>query len=881
MSRIKKHIKTIGIYICIIATLFTSLPVETNAEKSTTEQEDDYRIVVSLGDSFSSGEGIEKFYGQDLPLAAKVKNEDWLAHRSTQSWPGRLVIPNVRKMPERIAKYFENEEQESGENNKYWYFEAVSGATTNDIAKALDEDEEPTKGQKKEYSKSEYVGWERTTLTTEYRAIPMETYSDTVYMSYQIEVFEELKKENKKADYVTMTLGGNDAEFAKIITDAVAWNVVNPNALKNRLKKVIKNADVICAKLQKTYELIAKEAGNQAAIIVAGYPELLNPKGSGMAFSEEEAREINSAVRLFNKKIKQTVYVCALSGLNIHFVSVEEGFDNHGAYAEEPYINKVEFGTYEQDLTDLGISSAYSMHPNSKGAEVYAACVQRKINELEGMDVTALSTDFQIIVFNSEKERCSGYKVSVVGKKYAALWGNKDSVKEEYYQEIVVESENFTMNLPEGEYTITVWLEDGSYSRDVEVQKESKEKQLIFQLDSSKQQDSSGDSSTISEIPEDNETPETVETEKRQTSEERDIVLTLDISGSMSGTPMDETKKASVNFVNTILMEDASIGCVAYDDYAYIGSDFSMDAESLENIVNGLGAGGGTNIEAGLQKASEMLDYSNAKKKFIILMSDGEPNSGKEGTELIEYANTLKDKGIYIYTIGFFEYLGGGKSAAQSLMEAIASDGCHYEVSSAEELVFFFEDIADQIDGQKYVYVRIACPVDVTVSHDGETLCSSENALNTRTGFGTLTFEENAEDANEGSDNRVKILRLKDGVDYKIQIEGNGNGYMNYIIGFMDEEGEYSDLRKFNHIKIKRRTVIDTVTDADSDTVLNVDEDGDGKYDLKYKAESNGRGELIDYTYLYYIGIGAVASVTLLIIIFKIKNKITKERGKK
>lgn len=859
MSRIKKHIKVIGIYICIIVTLFTSLSIEMNAEKLATEQEDDYRIVVSLGDSFSAGEGIEKFYGQDLPLGARVKNEDWLAHRSTQSWPGRLTFPN---MDGSLANYFVSSKKGIWGIDKYWYFEAVSGATTNDIAKSLDEDkksDEQGKGKKIEYSKL--------------------AYKDTVYMPYQIEVFDELKKEGKKADYVTMTLGGNDAEFAGVIFEA-ATDFGSPNKLREKLRTIINRADIICEKLKKTYELIAEKAGPQAKIIVAGYPKLLDIQGSKVLFSEADAKEINDAVVFFNKKIKQTVNECAREGMNIHFVSVEAGFATHGAYAKEPYINKLDLGPVLPvgDWNDIGFYSSYSMHPNSEGAGIYAECVQRKINELEGERATTLSTNFQLIVFDDEKEKCSDYKVSIVGEENVGLWG---IVKKDYYDVIAVDKDEVMMSLPEGSYTITVRIGDELYDKEVKIRESSKEKQLVFHTDYKKNLDPLEDFFEDDGIQDDNEMPENVATEKRQTSGERDIVLTLDISGSMSGTPMDETKKASINFVNTILMEDASIGCVAYDDYAYIGSDFSMNAESLENVVNGLDSGGGTNIEAGLQKADEMLDYSSAKKKFIILMSDGEPNSGKEGAELIEYANTLKDKGVYIYTIGFFEYLGGEKSAAQSLMEAIASDGCHYEVSSAEELVFFFEDIADQIDGQKYVYVRIACPVDVTVSYDGETLCSSENALNTRTGFGTLTFEENVEEASEGSDNRVKILRLKDGADYKIQIEGNGNGYMNYTIGFMDEEGEYSDLRKFNHIKIKRRTVIDTVTDADKDTVLNVDEDGDGRYDLRYKAESNGRGKLIDYTYLYYIGIGAGTSVVLLIIILKIKNKITKERGKK
>lgn len=55
------------------------------------------------------------------------------------------------------------------------------------------------------------------------------------------------------------------------------------------------------------------------------------------------------------------------------------------------------------------------------------------------------------------------------------------------------------------------------------------------------------------------------------------------------------------------------------------------------------------------------------------------------------------------------------------------------------------------------------------------------------------------------------MLRLKEGTDYDIEINGTGRGKMDYTIGFMDETGEYSDLRKFENIAITSRTKIDTV----------------------------------------------------------------------
>lgn len=335
------------------------------------------------------------------------------------------------------------------------------------------------------------------------------------------------------------------------------------------------------------------------------------------------------------------------------------------------------------------------------------------------------------------------------------------------------------------------------------------------------------------------------QTPGRTTSDERDIVLVLDRSGSMEGTPIQETIKASTDFVDTILEEDASIGVVTYDSIAERNADFSMDKNFLTQTVSGISSGGGTNMESGLQEAQQMLANSNAKKKIIVLMSDGMPNDGKQGEELIAYADEIKDSGTLIYTLGFFENMGSDKSSAQYLMEELASDGCHYEVASADDLVFFFGDIADQINGQKYIYVRIACPVDVSVTYEGETLNSSDEDLNVRTDFGTLTFEESESEQaeSEEKDDRIKVLRLKEGADYDLEIVGTGYGTMNYTIGFMDDDGNYDDFRRFENIRITKRTKIDTVAEVSSESILNIDDDGDGKYDTRLRAEENGYGE--------------------------------------
>lgn len=159
-------------------------------------------------------------------------------------------------------------------------------------------------------------------------------------------------------------------------------------------------------------------------------------------------------------------------------------------------------------------------------------------------------------------------------------------------------------------------------------------------------------------------------------------------------------------------------------------------------------------------------------------------------------------------------------------------------------------------------------------------MCSAEDDLNVRTDFGTLTFEDNDNVTNANEDDRIKVLRLKEGADYDIQITGTGHGLMDYTIGFMDENGDYNDFRTFENVKITRRTTIDTVAAVSKTSVLNIDENGDGKYDLKLRAEENGYGEEVDDSIMVYAAIGGGVFLLLVIVVLVLRKNQKKRKAK-
>ncbi len=315
-------------------------------------------VVVSVGDSYSSGEGIEPFYGQDGEMAVKCLNQDWLAHRSEKSWPGMLTLPGVDG-PLRDHR---------GEN---WFFAAASGAVTDNLF--LLTDEEIAAGRTAQQEKS----YDR------------EGVSGTAMLDPQLDVFDELDRLGLKADYVTVTIGGNDIGFKNsIIASMTGSTAFLPGSTAEEkalsLWKTQYAADGVRAKLLRVYRDIAARAGDQAVIIVAGYPLPLSPEGGGKAgFTPESARIMNASAAQFNAELRDVVEECRGEGMNILFVSVEEAFDGHGAYSEDPYINPVIPGANSQDLKSLMVASYYSMHPNEKGAEAYARCVREIIGRLE------------------------------------------------------------------------------------------------------------------------------------------------------------------------------------------------------------------------------------------------------------------------------------------------------------------------------------------------------------------------------------------------------------------------------------------------------------------------------------------------------------------
>ncbi|MBN2743227.1 Ca-activated chloride channel family protein [Breznakibacter xylanolyticus] len=135
-----------------------------------------------------------------------------------------------------------------------------------------------------------------------------------------------------------------------------------------------------------------------------------------------------------------------------------------------------------------------------------------------------------------------------------------------------------------------------------------------------------------------------------------DIVMTLDISGSMLAQDfkpnrLEAAKDVAVQFING--RRDDKIGLVIFAAESFTQCPITTDHTVLTNLFMDIRTGmleDGTAIGMGLATAVARLKSSEAKSKVIILLTDGENNRGDIAP--MTAAELAKTFGIRVYTIG-------------------------------------------------------------------------------------------------------------------------------------------------------------------------------------------------------------------------------------
>lgn len=192
-----------------------------------------------------------------------------------------------------------------------------------------------------------------------------------------------------------------------------------------------------------------------------------------------------------------------------------------------------------------------------------------------------------------------------------------------------------------------------------------------------------------------------------------DIVVSLDLSRSMMQDDfkpdrLEAAKRVLVDFIGR--RPDDRISLVIFGGEAYTKVPLTLDHRMLRETVENLGieditSNDRTAIGMGMGVALNRVKESEAKSKVVILMTDGENNSGMMSP--MGAANIAKELGVKVYTIGIgareyeVDTLFGKRSVEntqldEGLLESIAAatGGRYFRAADSRG----FEDIFREID---------------------------------------------------------------------------------------------------------------------------------------------------------------------------------------
>ena len=203
------------------------------------------------------------------------------------------------------------------------------------------------------------------------------------------------------------------------------------------------------------------------------------------------------------------------------------------------------------------------------------------------------------------------------------------------------------------------------------------------------------------------------------TTEGIDIVMCMDISGSMQAMDfkpnrLEAAKNVGIEFVNA--RQNDRFGLVVFAGESFTQCPMTTDRAVVINFLKEIDFGvieDGTAIGMGLATAVNRIKESKAKSKVIILLTDGVNNRGDVGP--VTAAELAAGYGIRVYTIGVGSHGNApiqlqdmfGRTITQSMpveidekvlqLIAESTDGAYFRATNNNKLREIYQEI-DQLE---------------------------------------------------------------------------------------------------------------------------------------------------------------------------------------
>ncbi len=193
--------------------------------------------------------------------------------------------------------------------------------------------------------------------------------------------------------------------------------------------------------------------------------------------------------------------------------------------------------------------------------------------------------------------------------------------------------------------------------------------------------------------------PRTVDAETVVPAQGIDIVLALDVSGSMDqriggSTRLDAAVEVMKGFIDE--RTDDRIGLVAFSEFATTLSPPTLDHAALQQLVQDVADAelkNATAIGLAISESTSVLQQSSAPSRIVILLTDGVDNV-ESATRPLTAARIAEALGVRVYTVGIVDPLDPSGVDRETLAGIAEITGARtFEANSVDDLTDVYDEI--------------------------------------------------------------------------------------------------------------------------------------------------------------------------------------------
>jgi tight adherence protein B len=175
-------------------------------------------------------------------------------------------------------------------------------------------------------------------------------------------------------------------------------------------------------------------------------------------------------------------------------------------------------------------------------------------------------------------------------------------------------------------------------------------------------------------------------------SSDLQIVMLLDISGSMAGEPLTGAKQAASSFL-TDLPDDVAVAIVSYDTEVVVVTNFDAGRDEHFAGIDALVTGGNTAMYDAVRTAVELFPAADGDtSQIVVLLTDGEDTSSDSTVD--EAVTDLTGADV---TLTGIEYLTNSGEEAAIRDMADATGGSVLEAGDTEALTSVYQTLAAEL----------------------------------------------------------------------------------------------------------------------------------------------------------------------------------------